>query len=60
MTFKTLKPTGELSAGQNKGNTNKQINILPKIFLFNVVQIALSRKNRVPAELGFFYVWISK
>lgn len=56
MTFKTPKATGMLSAGQNKGNTNKEINILPKIFLFNVVQIVLSRKRRLPAELVFFYV----
>lgn len=45
MTFNTLKPTGMLSADQNKGNTNNEINIFPKIFLFNVVQIAPSRKN---------------
>lgn len=49
MTCKTLKPTEMLNADQNIGNTNKEINIFPKIFLFNVVQIAHSRKN--PIEL---------
>lgn len=49
MTCKTLKPTEMLNADQNIGNTNKEINIFPKIFLFDVVQKALSRKN--PIEL---------
>ena len=48
MTCKTLKPTEMLNADQNKGNTNKEINIFPKIFLFSV-QIAPSRMN--PIEL---------
>jgi len=45
VTFKSLKPTGMLSADQNKGNTSREINKFPEIFLFVVIQIACSRKN---------------
>lgn len=45
MIFRTPRPTEVLSVDQNKGNTNKEINMFLKIFLFSVACVASSRKN---------------
>lgn len=62
ISFKTLKPTDMLSADQNKGNINKKTNIFAKILLFNVVQIAPSRKNPTEfqqSQFSFMFEFLS-
>lgn len=47
MIIKTPRPTEVLSVDQNKGNSNKEVNMFLKIFLFGVARIASSRKNLI-------------